>query len=84
MNETEQLRTNGNGIGYIKAEAGKNGKFEFEIEIKNCNSIECLSFAGRVAEEILNNIARGNKRVVDGYKRALIGAIDVAEFNNHE
>lgn len=84
MNETEQLRINGNDMGYIKAETSKNGKFELEIEIKNCSSIECLSFATGVAEEILKYIAQGNKRVFDGYKKALIGAIDVAEFNNHE
>ncbi|MDD7290353.1 MAG: hypothetical protein PUG86_00840 [Veillonella caviae] len=47
-------------MGYIKAEIGKNGKFELEIEIKECSSIECLSFVNAVAEEILNNVAQGN------------------------
>lgn len=84
MNETEQLRINRNDMGYIKAETGKNGKFELEIEIKNCNSVECLSFATGVAEEILKYIAQGNKRLFDGYKKVIIGGIDVAEFNNHE
>lgn len=45
-------------MGYIKAEYGKNNIFELDVEIKDCNSIEC--------------------------KRALIGAIECAEFNNHE
>lgn len=71
-------------MGYIKAEIGKNGKFELEIEIKECSSIECLSFVNAVAEEILNNVAQGNERLFNGYKRALIGSIDMAEFNNHE
>lgn len=71
-------------MGYIKAEIGKNGKFELEIEIKACSSIECLSFASAVAGEILNNIAQGNERLFNGYKKALIGAIDMEEFNNHE
>lgn len=84
MNETERLRINRNDIGYIKAETGKNGKFELEIEIKNCSSVECLSFATGVAGEILKYIAQGNKRVFDGYKKAIIGGIDVAEFNDYE
>lgn len=71
-------------MGYIKAEIGKNGKFELEIEIKACSSIECLSFASGVAEEILNSIAKGKVKTFIGYKRALIGAIECAEFNNHE
>lgn len=78
-------------MGYIKAEYGKNNMFELDIEIKDCNSIECLSFASIVAEEILNYIAKdsaktlkGKAKTFAGYKRALIGAIEMAEFNNHE
>lgn len=78
-------------MGYIKAEIGKNGKFELEIEIKACSSIECLSFASGVAWEILNSIAKGEAKTLKGkaktfagYKRALIGAIEMAEFNDHE
>lgn len=71
-------------MGYIKAKCGKNGKFKLEIEFKNCNLIECLSFARAVAEETLNNIAQGNERLFNNYKRALIGAIDMAEFNSHK
>lgn len=71
-------------MGYIKAECGKDGKFELEIEIKGCSSIECLSFASGVAEKILNCIAKGKAKTFVGYKRALIGAIECAEFNNHE
>lgn len=78
-------------MGYIKAEIGKNGKFELEIEIKACSSIECLSFANGVAVEILNSIAKGEAKTLKGkaktfagYKRALIGAIEMAEFNDYE
>lgn len=78
-------------MGYIKAEYGKNNMFELEIEVKDCNSIECLSFASGVAEEILNSIAKGKAKMLKGkakmfagYKRALIGAIEMAEFNDHE
>lgn len=78
-------------MGYIKAEYGKNNMFELEIEVKDCNSIECLSFASGVAEEILNSIAKGKAKTLKGkaktfagYKRALIGAIEMAEFNDHE
>ena len=71
-------------MGYIKAEYGKDGKFGLEIEIKGCDSIECLSFASGVAEEVLNSIAKGKAKTFIGYKRALIGAIECAEFNNHE
>lgn len=71
-------------MGYIKAEYGKDGKFELNIEVKGCDSIELLSFAGHVAEEILNSIAKGKTKTFIGYKRALIGAIECAEFNNHE
>ena len=71
-------------MGDIKAEIGKNEKLELEIEIKECNLIECLSFVNGVAEEILNRVAKGNKRAFDGYKKALIGGIELAEFNNHE
>lgn len=78
-------------MGYIKAEIGKNGKFELEIEIKACSSIECLSFASGVAVKILNSIAKGEAKTLKGkaktfagYKRALIRAIEMAEFNNHE
>lgn len=49
-------------MGYIKAEYGKNNMFELDIEIKDCNSIECLSFASGVAEEILNSIAKITRR----------------------
>lgn len=49
-------------MGYIKAEYGKNNMFELDIEIKDCNSIECLSFASGVAEEILNSIAKGESK----------------------
>ena len=35
-------------------------------------------------EEILNSIAKGKAKTFIGYKRALIGAIECAEFNNHE
>lgn len=76
-------------MGYIKAEYGKNNMFELDIEIKDCNSIECLSFASGVAEEILNSIAKGKAKTLKGkaktfagYKRALIGAIEMAEFNH--
>ena len=41
-------------------------------------------FASGVAEEILNSIAKGKAKTFIGYKRALIGAIECAEFNNHE
>lgn len=78
-------------MGYIKAEYGKNNMFELDIEVKDCNSIECLSFASGVAEEILNSIAKGNAKTLKGkaktfagYKRALICAIEMAEFNDHE
>lgn len=71
-------------MGYIKAEYGKNNMFELDVEIKDCNSIECLSFASGVAEEILNSIAKGKAKTFIGYKRALIGAIECAELNNHE
>ena len=71
-------------MGYIKAEYGKDGKFKIDIEAKDCDSIELLSFAGRVAEEILNSIAKGKAKTFIGYKRALIGAIECAEFNSHE
>lgn len=71
-------------MGYIKAEYGKNNMFELDIEIKDCNSIECLSFASIVAEEILNYIAKDSAKTFAGYKRALIGAIEMAEFNDHE
>lgn len=78
-------------MGYIKAEYGKNNMFELDIEVKDCNSIECLSFASGVAEEILNSIAKGKAKTLKGkvitfagYKRALIGAIEMAEFNDHE
>lgn len=78
-------------MGYIKAEYGKNNMFELDIEVKDCNSIECLSFATGVAEEILNCIAKdsaktliGYKRAFIGYKRALIGAIENAEPNDYE
>lgn len=71
-------------MGYIKAEYGKDGKFKLDIEAKDYDSIELLSFAGRVAEEILNSIAKGKAKTFIGYKRALIGAIECAEFNNHE
>ncbi len=71
-------------MGYIKAEYGEDGKFKLDIEVKDCDSIELLSFAGRVAEEILNSIAKGKAKTFIGYKRALIGAIECAEFNNHE
>lgn len=71
-------------MGYIKAEYGKNNIFELDIEVKDCNSIECLSFASGVAEEILNSIAKGKAKTFIGYKRALIGAIECAEFKNHE
>jgi hypothetical protein len=78
-------------MGYIKAEYGKNNTFDLEIEVKNCNSIECLSFASSIAEEILNSIAKENsktligyERAFIGYKRALIGAIENAEPNDYE
>lgn len=78
-------------MGYIKAEYGKNNMFELDIEVKDCNSIECLYFATGVAEEILNCIAKdsaktfiGYKRAFIGYKRALIGAIENAEPNDYE
>lgn len=78
-------------MGYIKAEYGKNNMFELEIEVKDCNSIECLFFASGVAEEILNSIAKGKAKTLKGkaktfagYKRALIWAIEMAEFNDHE
>lgn len=78
-------------MGYIKAEYGKNNTFDLEIEVKNCNSIECLFFASSIAEEILNSIAKENsktptgyKKAFIGYKRALIGAIENAELKDHE
>ena len=78
-------------MGYIKAEYGKNNMFELDIEVKDCNSIECLSFATGVAEEILNCIAKdsaktliGYERAFIGYKRALIGAIENTEPNDYE
>jgi len=85
------LQIKGDNMGYIKAEYGKNNMFELDIEVKDCNSIECLSFATGVAEEILNCIAKdsaktliGYKRAFIGYKRALIGAIENAEPNDYE
>lgn len=87
----QKLQIKGDNIGYIKAEYGKNNMFELDIEVKDCNSIECLSFATGVAEEILNCIAKdsaktliGYKRAFIGYKRALIGAIENAEPNDYE
>ena len=71
-------------MGYIKAEYGKNNMFELDIEVKDCNSIECLSFATGVAEEILNCIAKDSAKTLIGYKRAFIGAIENAEPNDYE
>lgn len=47
-------------MGYIKAEYGKNRKFELEVEIKGLNAIECLAFVSGVADTILNNVAHGS------------------------
>lgn len=58
-------------MGYIKAEYGKNNTFDLEIEVKNCNSIECLSFASSIAEEILNSIAKENSKTPTGYKKSV-------------
>lgn len=71
-------------MGYIKAEYSKNGEFKLEIEFKECISIECLVFANTVAKKALNRAAQGNERLFNCYKGALIEAIDMLEFNNHE
>ena len=71
-------------MGYIKAEYGKKNIFKLDVEVKDCNSIECLSFASGVAEEILNSIAKGNPKTFIGFKKALIGSIEMAEFNDYE
>ena len=47
-------------MGYIKAECGKNRKFELEVEIKGLNAIECLAFVSGVADTILNNVSHGS------------------------
>lgn len=44
-------------MGYIKAEYGKNNMFELDIEVKDCNPIECLSFASGVADRVATDWA---------------------------
>lgn len=69
---------------YIKAEYGKNKKFELEIEIKGLNSIECLAFVSGVADTILNNVARCSAIAFEGYKGLLIDEIERMEMNDYE
>ena len=71
-------------MGYIKAECGKNRRFELDIEVKDCNSIECLSFVSGVADIILNNVACGNAAAFEGYKGLLIDEIEKMEIEDYE
>ncbi len=71
-------------MGYIKAECGKNRKFELEVEIKGLNAIECLAFVSGVADTILNGVARGNAIAFEKYKGLLIDEIEKTEMNDYE
>lgn len=71
-------------MGYIKAECGKNGKFELEIEIKGFNAIECLAFTSGVADVILNDAAGGNAVAFEKYKGLLINEIEKMELKDYE
>lgn len=71
-------------MGYIKAECGKNGKFELEIEIKGFNVIECLAFMSGVADVILNDAAGGNAVAFEKYKGLLIDEIEKMELKDYE
>lgn len=62
-------------MGYIKAECGKNRRFELDIEVKDCDYIECLAFVSGVADIILNNVACGNAAAFEGYKGLLVDEI---------
>jgi hypothetical protein len=71
-------------MGHIKAECGKNRKFELEVEIKGLNAIECLAFVSGVADTILNNVARGSAIAFEGYKGLLIDEIERIEMKDYE
>lgn len=71
-------------MGYIKAECGKNRKFELEVEIKGFNAIECLAFVSGVADTILKNVSHGSAIAFEGYKGLLIDEIERMEINDYE
>lgn len=71
-------------MGYIKAECGKNRKFELEVEIKGLNAIECLAFVSGVADTILKNVSHGSAIAFERYKGLLIDEIERMEMNDYE
>ena len=71
-------------MGYIKAECGKNRKFELQVEVKGLNAIECLAFVSCGADTMLNNVARGSAIAFERYKGLLIDEIERMEMKDYE